>query len=109
MISELNDDEILDFLMTSDFIGDYKPEELKYLLQKLRYFYKNIYLRHQNLKDDSEFKIKQLLEEVFDKKNKIAELSSIVVQKDNKIDSFNRRRLSFRERLLGKIIDENEN
>ncbi len=28
MISELSDEEILDFLMTSDFEGDYKPEEL---------------------------------------------------------------------------------
>jgi hypothetical protein len=36
MISELQDDEILDFLMTSELEDDYKPEELKYLLIKFR-------------------------------------------------------------------------
>ena len=35
MISELNDDEILDLLMTSEFEGDLSPKELKYLLYKL--------------------------------------------------------------------------
>ena len=40
MISELKDDEIMDFLMTSDFESEYKPEELKYLLYKWRYFYR---------------------------------------------------------------------
>ena len=40
MISELTDEEILDFLMTSDFEDSYSPEELKYLLLKWRYFYR---------------------------------------------------------------------
>jgi hypothetical protein len=34
MISELKDDEILEFLMTSEFEDDYSPTELKYLLVK---------------------------------------------------------------------------
>ena len=38
MISELTDEEILDFLMTSDFEDSYSPDELKYLLLKWRYF-----------------------------------------------------------------------
>ena len=37
MISELNDEEILDFLMNSDFDGDFKPEEFRYLLHKWKY------------------------------------------------------------------------
>ena len=40
MISELKDDEILEFLMTSEFEDDYSPTELKYLLIKWRYFYR---------------------------------------------------------------------
>ena len=39
-IKELLDDEILDFLMTSEFEDNYSPDELKYLLQKWRYFYR---------------------------------------------------------------------
>ena len=38
MISELKDDEILEFLMTSEFEGDYSPVELKYLLIKKHYY-----------------------------------------------------------------------
>ena len=45
MISELKDEEIMEFLMTSEFEDDYKPEELKYLLVKFRYFYRTLYQR----------------------------------------------------------------
>lgn len=109
MISELKDDDILDFLMTSDLEGDYKPEELRYLLFKLRYFYKDIFLRHKNLKDDSEFQIKKLLEEISFSKTKIDELSSIIISKDLKIDGLKNKKLTFKERLTGKITNKDEN
>ena len=62
MISELKDDEIMDFLMTSEFTDDYKPEELKYLLHKWRYFYRLLNGKHERVKSDSEFDIKKLKE-----------------------------------------------
>ncbi len=35
-ISELNDEDVLNFLMTSEFTeGDYSPAEFKYLLTKV--------------------------------------------------------------------------
>ncbi len=64
MISELKDDEILEFLMTSEFEDDYSPSELKYLLVKWRYFYR---LKHGNLERisvDFEGKIKMLEEKI---------------------------------------------
>ena len=60
MISELKDEEILEFLMTSEFEGDYSPVELKYLLIKWRYFYRLVNGRLERVTTDSEGKIKKL-------------------------------------------------
>ena len=35
-ISELSDEDVLNFLMTSEFTDDYSPAELKYLLVKCK-------------------------------------------------------------------------
>jgi dTDP-4-amino-4,6-dideoxygalactose transaminase len=61
MISELNDDEILEFLMTSDFEGDYKPGEFRYLLNKWRYFYRILHSRSSNSSSSLQFEIKKLI------------------------------------------------
>ena len=53
MISELRDEEILDFLMTSDFEQEYKPEEFKYLLMKWRFFYRILNGRYELQKTNS--------------------------------------------------------
>ncbi len=63
MISELSDEEILDFLMTSDFEGDYKPEELKYLLYKWRNFFRQQHGKYEHLKNDIKLVEKTLEEE----------------------------------------------
>jgi SMC interacting uncharacterized protein involved in chromosome segregation len=110
MISELNDDEILDFLMTSEFEDDYSPSELKYLLVKWRYFYRLLYgnLERNKLKFDSD--TKELKEEVENNKIQISNLKSEISSKENTIGSLKNRRLSLKERLTGKIIvNEDEN
>jgi len=70
MISELNDDEMLDFLMTSDFDQEYKPEEFKYLINKMEVFYRLMYgklestnwIVRQKLKESNTDKLKIKLE-----------------------------------------------
>lgn len=108
-MNELKDDEILDFLMTSDFEGDYKPEELKYLLTKWRYFYRLLHGRLEILKADcskisSDFEIN--IKSHTDEKNtllkKIADL-------ENKMEQSKYKKLTLRERLTGKIKIEDEN
>lgn len=109
MISELNDEEILDFLMTSDFDEDYKPEELKYLLHKFRYFYRSLYTRSKNSSDDSEFILKKLNEELdFLQKNKII-YQKEVADRQNEIDLLKNKKLTLKERITGKIIHKDEN
>jgi len=110
MISELKDDEILEFLMTSEFEDDYSPTELKYLLVKWRYFYRLKQGLLERKTVDFEGKIQNL-----ESKNKSQELENTnlkiqLADKQNVIDSMKNRNLTFKERWSGKIIlKENEN
>lgn len=110
MISELRDEEILDFLMTSEFEGDYSPEELKYLLIKWRYFYRLINGRLERVLTDNEGDVRKLNSNIETLNNKVTNLLVENTNKDNLIDSMMDRKLTFKERLSGKIINkENEN
>ena len=109
MISELKDDEILEFLMTSEFEGDYSPVELKYLLIKWRYFYRLTNGRLERVTTDSEGKIKKLNTDINLLNNRINNLLVENVNKDNVVNSLKSRKLTFKERLSGKINNENEN
>jgi len=108
MISNLDNSEILDFLMTSDFEGDYKPDELKYLLIKWRYFYRLINGKYELIKTDSEFDIKKLKEEIKIKEQNIEKILIENAELKNKINMLKNRELSWKERFTGKIIDKNE-
>jgi hypothetical protein len=110
MISELKDDEILDFLMTSEFENDYKPEELKYLLHKWRYFYRILYSNKDLIKTEKDGEINKLKDEVKSLNTTIGTLISESDNKDLLIQNLKNRKLSFKERLSGKIIlKKNEN
>lgn len=109
MISELADDEILDFLMTSDFEDSYSPEELKYLLLKWRYFYRLHHGKYERTKIDAEGNIKLLENEITGLKNESNLLLSQIAERQNIIDSMRNRKLTLKERWSGKIIlKENE-
>ncbi len=110
MISELNDDEILDFLMNSDFENDFKPEELKYLLLKWRYFYRILYSNKDMIKSSKEVEIKRLEDDMKSLNRTIGILVSESEKKDLLIQNMKNRKLSFKERISGKIIfNKNEN
>jgi len=101
---ELSDEDILDFLMTSEFIGDFKPDELKYLLLKWRYFYRMQHGRLEVSKADLE-KYKLDCVEL----NKLLEsernsLKSEIANLENEVHQLKQRKLTWKERLSGKII-----
>lgn len=109
MISELTDDEILDFLMTSDFDGDYKPEELKYLLLKWRNFYRIHHGKLERLKENFESEIKILQDKLEIEKSKFENSSLKNTEQENLINSMKNRALTLKERITGKIILKDEN
>lgn len=103
-IKELTDEEILDFLMTSEFEDSYSPEELKYLLHKWRYFYRLFNGRYERYKTDKEYENEQLKGQVDLNNNSIINLQVEVANRDNTIDTLKNRKLTWRERFSGKII-----
>ena len=110
MISELTDDEILDFLMTSEFEGDYSPDELKYLLYKWRYFYRVLHGKLERHQIDSNGNVRQLSSEIDSLKSQLQGMMVEKTELENKVDSMKQRKLTLKERLSGKIIlKENEN
>ena len=109
MISELKDEEILDFLMTSDFHEYYKQSEFKYLLTKFRYFYRIISDRNRNNIYDSEFREKKMIEEIERLKEEISQHQISNAEIQNKLDLMRNKKLTLKERISGKIKFEDEN
>ena len=110
MISELKDDDILEFLMTSDFEDDYSPAELKYLLVKWRYFYRLKSGSLDRVSVDLEGKIRELEEKIKAQEREKTNLQIQLADSQNVIHSMEHRNLTFKERWSGKIIlKENEN
>lgn len=110
MISELKDDEILEFLMTSDFEGDYSPTELKYLLTKWRYFYRILNGRSDRDVQKLEGDVQSLENQIKSRDLQIGNLKGEIINKDDIITTMKNRNLTFKERWSGKIIlNKNEN
>jgi hypothetical protein len=110
MISELKDDEILEFLMTSDFEGDYSPTELKYLLTKWRYFYRILNGRSDRDVQKLEGDLQTIENQIKTKDLQIGNLKNEIINKDDIITTMKNRNLTFKERWSGKIIlNKNEN
>lgn len=104
MISELNDEEILNLLMTSEFENDLSPMEFKFLLKKWRFFYRLLHGKMDRVKDDLSYKIDSLKGEVEGLKGQNYEVMVDSAQKDDRIHSLKNRKLTWKERWTGKII-----
>jgi len=103
MISELTEEEILDFLMTSDFENEFKPDEFKYLLLKWRYFYRVIHGKYELLKTDSSYDVSKLEENIKFLEKEITSLQRMLTEKNEDLTQIKSRKLSLKERLTGKI------
>ena len=108
-ISELNDEEILNFLMVNEFEGDYSPAELKYLLVKWRYFFRLFQGRSEQSKMALEDIILKTKEQLEIKKRSEFDLQVEIAKKEDLISSMKNRNLSWKERFSGKIITKDEN
>lgn len=108
MINELTDEEILDFLMTSEFEEEYKPEEFKYLLYKFRYFHRILKGRYDLSLTDLEALTKRSTDVIEEKERIITDLLTKNAEMQNTIDSLKNRKLSLRERISGKIIEKTD-
>jgi len=108
MINELSENEILDYLMTSDFDEGLTPEEFKFLLKKFRNFYKLVNSRFTTQKDMIDklgVDIECLKKQFETDTNQLTSERDIVETKYKKLLN---KKLTWKERYKG-IIIENEN
>lgn len=109
MISELNDEEILEFLMISEFETDFSPGELKYLLVKFRYFYRLLFGKYEMSKNEIDSLSNSLDEKLSIKEEEINILLSQISKLRDNVESLKCRKLTLSERISGKIKLNNEN
>jgi NADH dehydrogenase/NADH:ubiquinone oxidoreductase subunit G len=108
----LSEEEILNYLMTSDFNEGLTPDELIFLLCKFRNFYRISYGKNENMKVELEGK-KREVEEFRTVKNKEVEkylFEKIEAERKlERLEKVLKRKLTLNERFFGKIIlQENE-
>jgi len=103
MIKNLDKEELLDYLMTSDFNEPFKDSEYVYLLEKWRYYYRLIYSKSMVKNDGKDQKIKNLEENIEDLKREIHRHKVEKATIANEFDSFKNKKLTWIERLTGKI------
>lgn len=101
--------ELLDYLMTSDFMENMKPDEYRKLLTEFRNFYRVISSKSESSNSHYLIELNKLKNE-----NDFLKRDTIELKRENTklkadIKSLTNRRLSFRERIKGKIIFKNEN
>jgi hypothetical protein len=109
MINNLTEQDIMDYLMTSEFEEGLTPEEFKLLLFKFRNFYRVLNGKSDLLKTELEGKIREMKEV---KSSHSRQLTTLMMEKasiEDQCNSLKNRPLSWRERWTGKIItEENE-
>lgn len=108
MISKLNDEEILEFLMNSEFESDMPPAELKFLLKKWRYFYRLLHGRLERTRDDMRFDIETLKARLDGAEREMLALQVKNAKCEDEIGSLKNRKLTLKERWTGKIITKDE-
>jgi predicted RNase H-like nuclease (RuvC/YqgF family) len=103
MIVELTDEEILEFLMTSDLIENYRSDDYKYLIFKFRNFYKILHSKHQLYKTQTDPLIKNLQSSVDNLTRELESEKSARRQLDSQVEQLKKpRKLTLKERIYGK-------
>lgn len=103
-MKELQDNELLEFLITSDFNEEYRPEEFKFLLHKFKYFYRILHGRNANIIGQKDWEVSSLNKEIETLKKTIQSTQIEKAELQNNIDLQPVvRKLTIMERILGRV------
>lgn len=102
-IYKISNEEILDLLMTSDFNENYKPEELKYLLMKFKYFYRLMNGKRESIETYKEGKISEICDKLTNCEEELRQTKIKLAKKEDFICQLENKSLSLSERIKGKI------
>lgn len=100
----LTESDILDYLMTSDFNDGLTNEESRFLLLRYRNFYRTIHAKYTNLKDCND----NLQKELSKFRIELDEYKLMLVESKHQIEIEKNRKLTLKERILGKKIMNNK-
>ena len=108
-LNNINDNELINYLLTSDFDdNELTYDMLRFLLLKFKSFYRIQYGRNQVLKDDLEIKIRNTDEEISYLKKKLEESNKEKELAKKEFDILNNslkyRKLTIKERFFGKLF-----
>lgn len=103
-MQKLTDDDILNYLMTSDFNDGLNLEEFKFLLKKFRYYYRLMKGKFDRLEVEKSGISKNLSEQKENYESIVTNLMSENAKCNNILDFLKSRKLSLKERWEGKII-----
>jgi len=103
MFDKLDDKDILNYLMTSEFVDGLTPDESKFLLVKFRYYYRRVVSKNEQLISEIDTLDKKIKESESLSKSKIESLQIKIANLENKISNNFNRKLSINERISGKI------
>lgn len=108
MVNKLSEDEILDFLMTSDFNEGLNLDELKFLLMKFRNFYRITSCSITHYKERMETSLEETQRTKIYCDDRIKNIESDLEIIKNKYNNLVNKKLTWKERLKGKIILDDE-
>jgi len=100
----LSEEEILDYLMTSDFNEGLTPDEFTFLLLKFRYHYRLTRGKNESLFIGLESRIKEIENLRDNTKKEIESYKKKAEEAERKFNELRERKLTWRERFKGKII-----
>ena len=103
MVQKFKNEEILEYLMTSDFNEELTNKELKALLVKFREFYRYMYGAKDNKIIDKDFQIKKLEEKLKVTEKNIIDLVNKNTELEQEKIKLKKRKLTLLERIKGKI------
>jgi len=107
-MNNLSTEEILNYLMTSDFNEGLNPDEYRFLLFQFRNYCRTISGRNELLKSDILSKSERIKEIEELKRKEVDNILSKKADLENQIGQLKNRKLSWKERWTGKIITQDE-
>lgn len=108
MISNFEtEEELLNYLMTSEFLDDeLNPSEMRKLLLQFRYFYRSSHAKQESLKHTIDMLDKRITLSEEQHKSTESDLKRKLFSKESEYKKVLERDLTFKERLFGKVYEQ---
>lgn len=103
IIKNLNDEELFEYMMNSEYSDGLNPEEHIYLLIKWKSFYRIIHGQYGLLKKDYESINEKIIKKQYIYNNEIKELKKELNTSNELIRKIQNKKLSWIERINGKV------